>query len=395
MSAQPRPDRLVVALLACAAFAFAWTLVNVVYDESAQIVDTPVYERYGNRMEDGEVPYRDFRVEYPPGALPVFALPSLVSDDAERYRAAFELLMLACGIVAVAAAAWAGAGRGALGVVALSPLLVGPVILTRFDLLPAALAALALAALVRRRDRLGFALLGLATLAKLWPAVIAPAALADVWRRRGRDEALQCAALLVAIVALPMLVFLALAPEGFLASFSRQISRPLQIEALGAAALIVSPADVEMVGSHGSQNLEGSGAWAVALAQSVLQVAAIAWVWWGAARGRLALLPAAAAAAVAFVALGKVLSPQFLIWLVPLVPLVRGRRGVAASALLVAAALLTQLWFPYRYWDYARELDAGIAWIVLLRDLLLVTSLVVLARDLFGSAEQVARRRRE
>lgn len=380
MSAQPRPDRLAAALLACAAFAFSWTLVNLLYDERAQIVDTPVYERYGSRMEDGDVPYRDFRVEYPPGALPVFALPALVSDDGGGYRAAFELLMLACGIAATAAAAWAGAGRAALGVVAVSPLLLGPVVLTRFDLLPAALAAFAVAALVRERERLGFALLGLATLVKLWPAVIAPVALAGVWRRRGRDEALRCAALLAAVVALPMLVFLAIAPEGFLASFSRQLARPLQIETLGAAALIVSPADVEMVGSHGSQNLEGTGVWAVALAQSVLQLAAIAWVWWAAWRGRLALVTAAAAAVVAFVALGKVLSPQFLIWLVPLVPLVRARRGVAASALLVAAALLTQLWFPYRYWDYARELDAGIAWIVLARDLVLVALFAVLAR---------------
>ena len=370
---------LVRALLACALFAGAWTAVTLLYDADGQIVDTPVYERYGDRMEDGDVPYRDFRVEYPPGALPVFAAPSLVSESSEGYRDAFELLMLACGIAAVAAAAWAGAGPAALAAVALAPLLAGPVILTRFDLLPAALAAFALAALVRARDRLAFVLLGLGVLVKLWPAVIAPVALADVWRRRGRDEALRCAALLALVVAVPMLVFLAVAPEGFLASFSRQLSRPLQIETLGAAALVVSPADVGMIGSHGSQNLEGTGVWAVALLQSALQLAAIGWIWWAAARGRLGTVQAAAAAVVAFVALGKVLSPQFLIWLLPLVPLVRGRRGLAATGLLAAAALATQLWFPYRYWTYARELDEGIGWIVLARDLLLVALLAVLA----------------
>ena len=37
-----------------------------------QIVDTPVYQRYGDAIDDGQVPYRDFALEYPPGALPVF-----------------------------------------------------------------------------------------------------------------------------------------------------------------------------------------------------------------------------------------------------------------------------------------------------------------------------------
>ena len=86
----------------------------------------------------------------------------------------------------------------------------------------------------------------------------------------------------------------------------------------------------------------------------------------------------AAAAVVAFVALGKVLSPQFLIWLVPLVPLVRGRRGLVASLVLAAALVLTQLWFPYRYWDLALHFDTAASWLVLARDLVLVALLVVL-----------------
>ena len=38
-------------------------------------------------------------------------------------------------------------------------------------------------------------------------------------------------------------------------------------------------------------------------------------------------------------------------------PLVRGRRGVAASAVLALALVLTQLWFPYHYWDLALRLN--------------------------------------
>jgi hypothetical protein len=87
----------------------------------------------------------------------------------------------------------------------------------------------------------------------------------------------------------------------------------------------------------------------------------------------------AAACVAAFIAFGKVLSPQFLIWLLPLVPLVRGRRGLAASGVLALALLLTQLWFPYRYWDLALRQDGIASWLVFVRDLVLVGLVVVLA----------------
>ena len=80
-----------------------------------------------------------------------------------------------------------------------------------------------------------------------------------------------------------------------------------------------------------------------------------------------------------FVAFGKVLSPQFLIWLVPFVPLVRGRRGVSASALLLAALGLTQTWFPGSYWTLALDHSSPYSWFLRARDLVLVALAVLLA----------------
>ena len=67
-----------------------------------------------------------------------------------------------------------------------------------------------------------------------------------------------------------------------------------------------------------------------------------------------------------------------MIWLIPLVPLVGGRRGLVASALLALALLLTQLWFPIRYWDLVLELKAFPSWAVFARDLTLLALLAVL-----------------
>ena len=113
-------------------------------------------------------------------------------------------------------------------------------------------------------------------------------------------------------------------------------------------------------------------------------------LWIAFARGpatRRRFLRYTAASVCAFIAFGKVLSPQFLLWLVPLVPLVRGRRGVAATVLLTVALVLTQVWFPLRYWAYADSFH--LAGVVLARDLVLVVliGVLVLPWGLRGSPE--------
>jgi hypothetical protein len=74
-----------------------------------------------------------------------------------------------------------------------------------------------------------------------------------------------------------------------------------------------------------------------------------------------------------------VLSPQFLIWLIPVVPLVRGRRGLWASALFLVALVLTQVWFPFRYFRLALDFEAGLSWVLLARDLVLVALALLFA----------------
>lgn len=313
------------------------------------------------------MPYRDFAVEYPPGALPVFVAPVPFHD----YAAAFAWVMAACGVGLVLVVAHIRPAAALF--VALSPLLVGSLVLSRFDLWPALLATGALAALLAGRHRLGWALLGAAAAAKLWPLVLVPLALH--WSAaRGRVRASLAGAAVAAVAFVP---FVVLAPHGLWESLRGQASRPLQIESL-AAAVLTSTGHPIVITSHGSQNLAGHGV--IAAVMTVAQAAALAALWIAFARGpatRERFLRYAAASVCAFVALGKVLSPQFLVWLVPLVPLLRGRRGAAATVLLTAALVLTQVWFPARYWEYAGSFR--LAGVVLARDVVLVALLVVLA----------------
>jgi uncharacterized membrane protein len=364
----PSDEALVAASAAAGLFLVCWGLVHRFFWAHGQLVDWPTYRNYGDAIvHHGLVPYRDFAVEYPPGALPVFALPSFVGD----YASSFAWLMAACGVALVVVVA--AIRREAAFYVALAPVLAGSLILSRFDLWPALLAAAALAALLREHHRLGWALLGAAVAAKLWPLVLVPLAL--VWSaRRGRAWSALAG---LAVAAAAFVPFAIVAPHGLWSSLSGQASRPLQIESLGAA-ILTTFGHPRVVTTHGSQNVAGHGL--VATTFALLQVAVLVALWISFARGpatRERLLRYVAACVCAFIAFGKVLSPQFLLWLIPLVPLVAGRRGLGAVALLTAALVLTQVWFPQRYWEYAGPLH--LAWVVLLRDLVLVGLVGILA----------------
>ncbi|HZQ80415.1 MAG TPA: glycosyltransferase 87 family protein [Gaiellaceae bacterium] len=357
------PDALVALWL----FAACWAIVHTWFWAHHDLVDWPTYQTYGAAMRQGYVPYRDFAVEYPPGALPMFFLPVLVGS----YASTFAWLMAICGGALVLVVATVS--RPAAYFAALAPVLVGSLILSRYDLWPALLLVCALSLLLSQRHTLGWAFLGAAVAAKLWPIVVVPLALVWSWRRGSAWSALAGAV----VVALAFVPFFVLSPGGMWHSLEGQASRPLQIESLGAS-LVVLLGHPQVVSTHGSQNVAGHGTAGAVLA--CIEAAVLLSLWVAFARGdagRDRLLRYSAACVAAFVAFDKVLSPQYLLWLVPLVPLVRGRRGLAATAVLILACVLTQVWFPERYFSYA--LQFHLAWVVFLRDLALVALVAVLA----------------
>jgi hypothetical protein len=353
--------------------------------------DTSSYARYGRALVDhGRIPYRDFYDEYPPGSVPVFALPALIWDA--HYVLVFKLLMSACGVGFVTCAAWIlrrlRLSPLRLAPIVLAPVLMGPVFLNRYDPVTALLTALALVALLRRRDRTSAALIGVGTAMKIYPAVVAAVA---AWRVRDRVGAAVAFLAAGAVLSLP---FFALAPGGVGFSLWTQLKRHLQLESLGSSALLaldklgVYHAHV-INGKPGSLDLGGTFPDVVGTVSTLVSIALVGLVAWAYLRGPgddVRVVTGVAGALAAFTIFGKVLSPQYLTWLVPFVPLVAGRRGLYAAGTLTAALALTQ---PYSYGGHVRSFDWTV-WALLARNALLVATFVLVYRALRGGEAAAA-----
>ena len=407
-----------LALLASAALALVVLTAAFTWypSDDASAWDVPLYQSFGDRMAGGAVPYRDFRVEYPPGSLPAFLLPSLVAPDgdpvyepelndaARGYARAFAGLMtVLLGATVISTALSLGALRvtvghaaAALGLVGAAPLLLGELALTRFDALPVALTALGVAALLHGRSRLAAVALGLAVAAKLYPLLLVPLAVIYVHRRFGRREAALVAAITAATCAAVVLPFLVLAPGEAWFSIRAQLTRGVQVESIAGNLVTAASVAAGHIGLGGlgvgiaeggtgdvrSADVTGALGQLVGALGGLAALVIVLAVWVAAWRrppepGHR-LVRDCAAVIAAQLALGRVLSPQFVLWLVPLVPLVPGRRGRAATILLAVALVATHAWFPDLYRDYVNERGAAETGYLLARNALLLGVLLVL-----------------
>jgi uncharacterized membrane protein len=343
--------------------------------------DIVEYFHYAQRTFHGQVPYRDFRLEYPPGALPVLLG---AGPATQGYYNRFRVLMLTLGAAAivllVVALYSAGADTPELAagvlVPATLPLTLNPgLVFERFDLWPAVLVLLAVVALLRGRQLLALVALAVGAVAKLYPLTLVPVALLA---RRGHAHLRRDVAIATGVALAFLLPFGIMSPRGLGHVGSLLVRRPLQSESLGASILFVShrlglytPTAYLSIGR--SWDLAGPAAKVVAVVSSLAEAAALVAVWLAfsrSPRGPRQLLLAVAAVVVAFVAFGKVFSTQYMVWVATAVPLALGRVRPFALSSTVAATLLTVYVYNRGYFD----LLAGgrTSWVLLARNLILV-----------------------
>jgi Glycosyltransferase family 87 len=342
--------------------------------------DLSTYRDAGEAILRGEIPYRDFFIEYPPGSLLTFVPPALLTSDKMGYISLFSsemalTLVAALLLTTLAARRIDGAWILPAATFAAAAIILFPVAVTRYDAVVALSLATAVfcATLGGRYSILAYASIGLGTAAKLVPA-LATLPLATIRRGAARGFAV-----FLGVLALFFVPALLLAGRGFLLSFAYHANRGLQVESLAASILMKLGWVNEVVFRYGAFEVQGRD---VELASSLslpvtsaLLTATAYFMYREHRRGRVGIraFPRHAAALIlAFMLGSKVLSPQYVIWLLPLVPLSAGGAAqVGVSALFLAACWMTTQVFPIHYGDLV-NLRAPGPDLLLGRNLLLV-----------------------
>jgi hypothetical protein len=213
-------------------------------------------------------------------------------------------------------------------------------------------------------------------------------ALAWLVARGQRREAWQGALACAAVIAVVAGAAVTASSDGALDAVRYHLDRPVQIESSPALVLLgldaAGASDATSVASHRSDGLLHPASDAVTPLFGAAFVALVALLCAGAMRARAGareLVIACLAACTAFALFGKVLSPQFLIWVVPLGALASAWRLRALAAAVALAAVLTQIEFPRHYFDVVAREPLAIG-LVAARNLALLAVLVLSVREL-------------
>ncbi|MEU9983010.1 glycosyltransferase family 87 protein [Streptomyces sp. NPDC050856] len=367
------------ALLLCVFKVFRLPGPDVTTDISV------IYQGWYDVLRTGTYPLDDVTWQYPPAAALAILSPLLLPFL--DYASAFYLLAFVCDALVFGLLLYAGRrpGKTLSGSwvwIAGVPLL-GPTAYARYDLMVTAVAVAALLAGVRHPRLLG-ALAGFGAMLKVWPVLL----LAGTRRGRATLRSWTTAAGSGAAV----LLLCAAAAPGALAFLTFQRDRGTEVESLGSLVFHVARHfgwDGQVLLNYGSVEFLGPYVPMVSAAALTLTVAAFGWLLLWRIRARefrtTTLCDAAFVAVLLFTTTSRVISPQYMLWLVGLaaVCLVFRDSPMRRPAWLVVAATgVTLLEFPI-WFSHVVDSDPLGLLLLTVRNGLLVAATITAGRRLW------------
>ncbi len=347
-------------------------------------------------------------MEYPPFALVFFAIPGLFANGPWSYNIAYVAEMFVFAVVGLylvdrLAKDVGFDSRRAMVLYTILMLLQIEFVMDRYDIIPMIITLASLVMFVEKRHGRAFMFLAVGMMTKLYPAVIVPIYM--IYMMGGSDikGALRggCVFALTSLVIVT--AFWIIEPETVTGFMEYHSDRPLQIETVAASVLYplsavgLFDARIQLIGdgSYGSDNLVGPFPNAVSEALVPLMIFSFIVLYAVclfrrqrfASGGSKALVLAIALALFLFLAVNKVLSAQYLIWLVPfLMYLVmesdRSEGSRRLGILSVAMCLLTQLYFAYNTGWCGGDINGLGMTLILVRNIVLIAIVCLIFAEL-------------
>lgn len=295
-------------------------------DRTSATTDVELYEFRATQTHSGLRPYVDFDLEYPPANLPFILTPHSTSIiTGTSYETHFILLCVALdgltmmGLVRLCRAS--GRWAGPIGWLLVVPAL-GPVALARLDLIPAAALVWAVVLARERRWPSSAVALGTAAGTKIFAGLLIP--LWAIWVPPSRRLAAGVA--LAASLAIPLMV----------AGISADIH-------LASGAWEIFAQNTSIVKTAATLSV-------IAVAVHALTVS---WRWRTRPFDLTRVATLSASTVVLSVALGNILSPQYLIWCgaATAAAAAAGAHIIRPLALVILAAAASHLIYPIYFFD--------------------------------------------
>jgi uncharacterized membrane protein len=346
----------------------------------------------------GSLPYRDFTFEYPPLAAFFFLLPRLITDQYLYYSILYHVevgifLLIGLWVVFDIARRLGKSPWKLLLVYTLGVLAIGPILGEQFDIFPAVLTLLSLYFFWLGKDKTSWLLLALGTMLKIFPIVIAPIFLLIYLRNHQYNriwKGIITFGLTCLIVLSPFLFY---SPSSLSNLLNYHAARGIQLESLYSSLLLIGNKmgiiSVKPDFSAGSWNVVGQGSEIMANLSTYLIIAGLVTVY-GFIYGRIKpgksqfsrIGAYSLLAVLVLLSFSKVLSPQYLIWLLPLVPLLFIHWRNVILMVFILIGIMTYSIFPLRY-DALMDMDIGIIIVLLIRNLLLILMAFLIGISLF------------
>jgi hypothetical protein len=281
--------------------------------------------------------------EYPAPSLLLFSLPLLAPFAPYNVVYMWMLAALVIGVVA-----WLATRRLlSAAAFALYTLTAGwATAVARFDLVPGVLVLVALVCAERRRYTPAYLALAAATLLKIFPVVLAPALAAYEWRVSGTVPRRSLAIFALALLG-GFLPGALLDSSAFVSPLTYNTQRPLHVESVAGSLLWLlgrATGGVRVVLSYHSLNVVGVLGAPLAVLATALLIAGLLLTYRRALLGRDDVGRSFVLVLLVTLCGGKLLSPQYLLWLLPVVAYTEGLR---ARWLLIS--LLTLAIYPNAY----------------------------------------------